>query len=405
MDYPSQVNSFYVKNNFENNNNFDARQLLNPRRLTIMMWDQAYLLRHIPGESFYDYDKVLDKSIERGYNTIRIDPLPNLINLNKTDEVFTWLDPKRPFFPWANIHECTGPVGKWLIEFMEKLLKRNLFYTLSTWWFDENNWCGKPNISPKVKRIPKNHIEAAEIWFEFLIKWKTIIGFNNLVYVDIHNELPFFMSGYKKMLKEKLNLDWDKGLPFNSEQIDFLASDINTAIRLLQREFPELRFTASIHGDERWLSVPLIFDCLDVHFYLDADERWTNRTKFNEFISDGIYEKDDWFKEFSDRCRKTHNSVMPMLFQRQQQKLANFSAWSQTMGMPLTTSESWAAWYYFDHKNLDWDWLLSWAEMTVEGAINHKMWGWTPHNYVQPQFENWKNVNWHRKLNNKFLNS
>ena len=71
--------------------------------------------------------------------------------------------------------------------------------------------------------------------------------------------------------------------------------------------------------------MPLIFDCLDVHFYLDADERWVNRTKFNEFITNGIYVKDDWFKEFSDRCMKTHSSVMPMLFQRQQQKLANFS--------------------------------------------------------------------------------
>jgi Sugar-binding cellulase-like len=93
-----------------------------------------------------------------------------------------------------------------------------------------------------------------------------------------------------------------------------------------------------------------------------------------------------------------------MLFQRQQQKLANFASWAGRYGMPLTTSESWSTWYYIDHPDLDWEWLLEWAEMTVDGAIAHGMWGWTPHNYVQPQFENWKDAGWHRRLTSRFLN-
>ena len=59
---------------------FDMRDWLSPRRLTIVMWDQAFLLRHIPGESFEDYDKVLDDCVGRGYNTLRLDPLPDLID-------------------------------------------------------------------------------------------------------------------------------------------------------------------------------------------------------------------------------------------------------------------------------------------------------------------------------------
>ncbi|MBN1542396.1 hypothetical protein JW992_09645, partial [candidate division KSB1 bacterium] len=50
-------------------------------------------------------------------------------------------------------------------------------------------------------------------------------------------------------------------------------------------------------------------------------------------------------------------------------------------------------------------WLLEWAEMTVDGAIRHRMWGWTPHNYAQPQFANWRDVDWHHRLCSKFLNS
>ena len=57
-------------------------------------------------------------------------------------------------------------------------------------------------------------------------------------------------------------------------------------------------------------------------------------------------------------------------------------------GSPLTTSESWASWYYFDDPKLDWGWLLDWAKWSVDDAIACKFWGWTPHNYAQPQFAN-----------------
>ena len=403
MEFPLQVQGTPVQGVEGGVSIFDPRESLNPARLTIMMWDQAYLVRHQPGESFADYETVLSEACERGYNTVRLDPLPNLIDLERPETVLSWEDPQRPFFPWGNVHACSGPAGTWMLEFMHALLKKGLSYTLSSWWFDETNWCGKRGIAPAVRRIPRNHREAAEIWVPFLHQWKKAFGFQQLVYVDIHNEVPFFMSGYKQLLKEQVGCDWDAGLPFTPEQVDFLAADLNGGMKILQREFPELRFTASIHADERWMRVPLEFDCLDVHFYLDTDPRWTNRTRFPEFIADGIFANDAWFREFSDRCGKAHHAVLPMLFQRQQEKLARFATWAARCGMPLTTSESWSTWYYCDHPDLDWAWLLEWAEMTVEGAIAQRMWGWTPHNYVQPHFANWKDVDWHRKLTNRFL--
>ncbi len=403
MDLPRQVTSIVSHPTPAPEAKFDCREYLDPRRLTIMMWDQAYLLRHLPGESFADYAKVLGEAAERGYNTARIDPLPNLIDPEYPDAILTWADPQRPFFPWANRRACSGPVGRWLVEFMQTLLNRGLYYTLSTWWFDETNWCGKEGISPAVRRVPGNHREAAEIWSGFLHKWKKAFGFDRLVYVDIHNEVPFFLKGYRDLLKKEVGLEWDRGLPFTPEQAGFLSDELNGAMRMLQREFPELRFTASMHGDERWLSVPLHFDCLDVHFYLDADPRWVNRTRFDEWVAGGLYTDDRWFREFSDRCTKARNAAMPMLFQRQQQRLAGFASWGRHFGMPLTTSESWATWYYLDHADLDWRWLLEWAEMTVHGAIANGMWGWTPHNYVQPQFENWKDTGWHKRVTTRFL--
>jgi hypothetical protein len=89
----------------------------------------------------------------------------------------------------------------------------------------------------------------------------------------------------------------------------------------------------------------------------------------------------------------------------QRSKLASFAAWSAHNGIPLVTTESWACWFYRDNKALDWSWLLEWAEWSLEDAIEYGMWGWTPHNYCQPQFENWKDARWHRRLTDRFLRS
>ena len=68
----------------------------------------------------------------------------------------------------------------------------------------------------------------------------------------------------------------------------------------------------------------------------------------------------------------------PMLRAAQRSRLSAFAAWAELNGMPLTTSESWASWFYYDSPDLDWQWLLEWAEWSVEDAIEYRLWGWTP---------------------------
>ncbi|MFH1006983.1 MAG: cellulase-like family protein [Candidatus Latescibacterota bacterium] len=396
MEFPTQfAGGVAPKTTLGTAGQWDIRESLSPKRLTMVMWDQAYALRHVPGGSFQDYDRVLDEAIERGYNTIRIDPMPQYVDLGRPERELHWPDPKQPFMPWGANTEITGPVGLWMIEFMEKLLSRKLHYTLSAWWAcDENH-------GPKPLRVPRTHVEAAEMWIKMLEQHKRRFGFEGLAYVDIANEVPYFLPGFQDALKEETGHGWE--LPhFSDAQRDFLSNDLNQAAFLLARAFPELRFTASIHGDLRWLEVPLEFDCLDVHFYADADARWSTRTRFSEYMKD-LFTDDSWHKEFSDRCKMTHQAIAPMLRARQRRKLASFAAWAAQRGMPLTTTESWSSWYYFDSPNLDWGWLLDWASWSVEDALEFGMWGWTPHNYCQPQFENWQDVTWHQRLTSRFL--
>ncbi|MGA2975022.1 MAG: cellulase-like family protein [Spirochaetia bacterium] len=99
------------------------------------MWDQAFPLRHVPGESCENYERVLDETIECGYNTLRLDPLPLLIDLACPEKVFRWEDPHTACMPWGWDKAGEGPLGAWLIKFMEKVLEKRLHHTLSAWWF------------------------------------------------------------------------------------------------------------------------------------------------------------------------------------------------------------------------------------------------------------------------------
>jgi len=384
---------------------YDMRDDLSPQRLTMAMWDAGYVLRHGPGGSWANHDRVLDEAVERAYNTLRIDAFPQWVDLSKPERILEWPDPKQPYMPWNWNSAVKGPIGAWMIEFMEKLLKRpSLHYTLSAWWFMP----GMPGVPPvpPVLRKPATTLEGAEMWAVMLRNWKKRFGFDRLLYVDIANETPFFFPDIRERMKKETGQDYaEDGPALTPAQIAFFADEFNKPLALLRREFPELRFTTSIHADLRWLDVPLELDCLDVHFYLDTDPRWNDRTRFAEFISKNMFEKDTWFAEFSDRAKQTASAMEPMLRARQRYKMEEFAAWGARRGAPLTTTEAWSSWFYIDHPKLDWGWLLDWSKRSCDDAIACGFWGWTPHNYAQPQFANWKDVNWHRTLNERFLNA
>jgi hypothetical protein len=383
---------------------FDMRNGLQPRRLTLAMWDQAYVMRHVPGGSFADFPRVLDETVERGYNTVRIDPMPQFINLRDPDRVLEFGDPHQPYMPWGWNTAVKGPVGRWIIEFMEELHKRpSLNYTLSAWWF-----MGAPPPAPDFPpplRRPKDMAEGAEMWAVQLRDWKQRFGFDHLVYVDIANEVPYFFPDVEERLKKATGKGWGDAPTLTPAQTAFMAEEINKPLGMLRREFPELRFTISIHGDLRWFDIPVELDCLDVHFYADVDPRWSERTRFPDFTADGLFVNNRWFAEFSERCTKTAAAMAPMLRARQRFKMGEFAGWARRRGAALTTSEGWSSWYYIDDPALDWGWLLDWSKWTVDDAIDYKFWGWTPHNYAQPQFANWKDVKWHRTMSERFLRS
>jgi len=51
-----------------------------PYPLAITMWEFSWLERKWPGAGYEDWDKALSELVDRGYDAIRIDAFPHLID-------------------------------------------------------------------------------------------------------------------------------------------------------------------------------------------------------------------------------------------------------------------------------------------------------------------------------------
>lgn len=72
--------------------------------LAIAMWDFSWLERRWPGAGYEDWDKALDELTERGYDAVRIDAYPHLVDSDPDREwellpvwsQHDWGAPRRP---------------------------------------------------------------------------------------------------------------------------------------------------------------------------------------------------------------------------------------------------------------------------------------------------------------------
>jgi len=157
---------------------------------------------------------------------------------------------------------------------------------------------------------PSSMAEGAEMWATLLADWKKRFGFDRIVYVDIANETPYFFPGLLAQLKKTTGAGFDEYPVFSAEQISFLANEINKALG----SCGGIPGVALHHVDSRRLALARCADGTRLPrcaFLRRCRPRWTERTRFNEFVEDGIFEKDRWFKEFSERSTKTAASIAP----------------------------------------------------------------------------------------------
>jgi len=369
---------------------------------------------HYPGGAFEDFDKTTDELLERGFNTIRIDAFPLIIGkLDSLNQEITI--PGNPLFNWgpSDKDRLHAPVQE-LISFMEVTKSKNINVILSTW----GTGCSE------FPDILKGYADRKVFWAAWertldILKEKDLLS--NVAYVDFDQEFPFFSPFQFEInrlgvIQEenktssagamedagKTRSGYDR-LAWNPAQMEFVHDLMSSTLTHFQKKYPGLRFTFSLTAfweEVRALKLNL-FDVLELHIWMSSSPRFGTRSQFDATVKDrGVHD----YREYMDRINQTMKSVRPMLLKDMHNRLSFAKEWSEEIGAPLVTTESWGPWWHMDHKDLDWKWLYDWCEECMGLASDYGLWGATPWNYSHPYWENWKNIGWYQKVNKAFLN-
>ena len=104
------------------------------------------------------------------------------------------------------------------------------------------------------------------------------------------------------------------------------------------------------------------------------------------------------YSDYMNRIDQTMKSVRPMLLKDMHNRLAFAKEWSEEIGAPLTTTESWGPWWHMDHPDLDWEWLYDCCDECMNVSSQYKLWGATPWNYSHPYWKTGRTFNGIKKL-------
>lgn len=387
---------------------YDLREGLIPKRLALTMWDFSWLYCHYKGASYEDYDKVTDELLERNFNCVRIDCFPQIIGelAHDDDEVTI---PANPKANWGHSDiDVKHKIIKELIEFMEICKRKGIYVILSSW----NSSC----VEVPGERVINKSLE------QYLANWERTINIlkerdllEHVAYVDLDQEFPYFspfdkeiqtLAGSKNYDNPDLTAE-QKGLCWNAAQRNYIKNLTAGAINQMHRNFPELRFTYSLTSF--WNEMRTIgvrdFDVLELHFFVAAggmsSSRLNTRTGFDSLLKQRGEDND--YKDYQDRVRKAFKAVRPMLLGETHNQLEFARDWGREISAPIVNTESWGPWWHMDHKDLDWNWLREWCAECNALAAKYGLWGTTPWNYGHPYWDNWKDIDWYKEVNNSFL--
>jgi hypothetical protein len=387
----------------------NVSQLKKP--LAIAMWDYSWILRHHRYGEFENWDKALEGLAERGYNAIRMDAMPQFVaadtNKNLELEFRAVKDGWNPAC-WGNDYTSSFRPRDALCEFLPKCKKYGIKVGLASWFLAHGT-------SRKSIFMEKGGLQRA--WLETLEFLKSHDLLDNVIYVDLLNEYPNW-HGYD-WLKNELNKrsDFEKfklnnpdaNLPDLEMSKDagnllkqhFYNDFINTTITAVKKKYPELDVFASLDSAMKLDRIDLSnFDAMDYHVWFHhrgdipglGDISKRDQTLDYRIVNNQI--KEYW---------KTNKSS---LIDWMQGRIAAISNTAKQNNIVCGNTEGWGPIWWFDHPELDWEWIKESAEICVDMALDFDNYKFIcTSNFTHPQFKGmWNDIKWHRQITNRIKN-
>jgi hypothetical protein len=364
-------------------NGFTEPELFNPIRVSqlkkpvaIAMWDYSWILRHHKFGEFENWDKVLNELAERGYNAIRIDAMPQFIARDSdgvlAHEFRSVKDGWKPSL-WGNDYTMTFQPREALLEFLPKCKNNDIKVGLATWFSAHGT---------KRKDIFLEEGGLLRAWDETLSFLASQDLLDNVIYVDLLNEYPNW-HGYE-WLKNKLK-----------ESPDYYNEFIQSMIITLKAKYPDMDFFASLDSGMALDKITLEnFDALDYHIWFAHTGKIPGLGEINS--RDQTLDYRQVYSTLIDFWRENKSSMVDWMDGR----ISDISSAALKNNIVCGNTEGWGPIFWFDHPELNWNWVKESAEICVDLALKHENYKFIcTSNFTHPQFKGiWDDVAWHRKL-------
>jgi hypothetical protein len=245
----------------------------------IAMWDFSWILRHHPGGSFENWEQVLEGLAERGYDSIRMDCMPQFV-ASDTDgrlqeEFQSVFKPRNSPVMWGNDVTMSFRPREALLEFLPLCRKYGIKVGLSSWFM----------------RHGTNRTAIFQEEGGLLRAWKETLAFleknglldQNIMYVDLLNEYPDW-HGYDWLKNERdqrsdlkqfkadnpdANMPDPETVPGgrnNPVEKEFYNGFVRHLVREVRKAFPQCDYFASISSSYGHVDISE-FDALDRHLW------------------------------------------------------------------------------------------------------------------------------------------
>lgn len=347
------------------------------RPVAITMWDFSWLERRWPGAGYEDWGSALDELALRGYDAVRIDAYPHLIEWarDRTCELIpTW-----HFLDWGAAMRCEVRVLPDLLGFIAACRDRGIRVALSSWFREDTR-----NLRMRIAD-PATH---ARIWLRTLDEIHAAGLMDAVLYLDLCNEwpgdrwAPFFQND---PVAEVWNGNTEKSRQWMKQ-----------AVEIIRREHPTLPLTFSFWPDVA-APEPKDFSFLDFfepHIWLAQQGGFYRLVgyAYEAFDIKGMENVASHAAEVYAAAPDHWQGLLARVIDRH-------AAYSRRSGRALVTTECWGPVDYKDGPRLDWGWVKESCAFGVERAAASGRWlGLATSNFCGPQFRGmWSDVEWHQR--------
>ena len=348
------------------------------RPRAIAMWEFSWIERRWPGAGYEDWDRALDELVERGYNTVRIDPFPHLLAADPHKEWLLW--PEWSVQDWGSPDVNRIVLLPALFEFLGKCRERRVMVGLSTWYRKDDADTRMKITGPEV--IAANWIRTLELIEQ--------AGFlDSILYVDLCNEWPG--EDWAPFMKPLTYGQWDQPASLAWMQ---------KAIVLVRERYPQMPLFFSVATghmrsfEEHDLSY---FDLMDPHI-------WMAQTRNGEYYNEVGYHYGRFdtkgYTNMSLKAEQVYRERPHYWQEGLSDAIQQFAEMSRKIRMPLITTECWGVVDYKDWPLLKWDWVKDLCVLGVQQAAASGRWlGMASSNFCGPQFVGmWRDKQWHQRV-------